>query len=88
MSGKQAKRARKEAQTVTAEDAERMYAQAWPAKLAQVQAELDAATREIGERHGVIIVSRATVLPAFLSGQAAPIAAKLPAAPSAPPQEV
>ena len=75
-------------QAVTAEDAERMYAQAWPGKLAQVKAALDAAAREIGERHGVVIAMQATLLPAFLSGQAAPIAAKLPGTPPAPPQEV
>ena len=75
-------------QAVTAEDAERMYAQAWPGKLQQVKAALDAAAREIGERHGVVIAMQATVLPAFLAGQAAPIAARLPAAPPAPPQEV
>jgi hypothetical protein len=75
-------------QAVTAEDAERMYAQAWPGKLQQVKADLDAAAREVGERHKVIIAIRAEILPAFLAGQAAPVAAKLPGTPPAPPQEV
>jgi hypothetical protein len=56
-----------EKQIVTAEDAERMYAQAWPAKRQRVAAEVDAALRAIGERHNVSIAVRVEILPAFLA---------------------
>ena len=57
-----------EKQVVTAEDIERMYAQAWPGKRQRVAAEVDKALREIGERHNVTIVARIDILPAFLAG--------------------
>jgi hypothetical protein len=65
-----------EKQMVTAEDAERMYAQAWPAKRQRVEAEVEAALRAIGERHNVSIAARVEILPAFLAG---PAQANLPA---------
>ena len=60
---------------VTAEDAERMYAQAWPAKQAQVMAEAEAALDVIGQKYGVTIRGQISVLPAFL---AQPAQATLP----------
>ena len=71
-------------QVVTAEDAERMYAQAWPTKEEQIRAEAEAVLKgaepileAIGQRHGVIIRAQTTIviLPAFLAG---PVQAKLP----------
>ena len=62
---KQTKQAGK--QVVTAEDAERMYAQAWPAKAARVRAELAGAVETIERTHGVVIGYQAQILPAFLA---------------------
>ena len=73
MSEKKDKQAEKP--VVTAEDAERMYAQAWPAKQAQVMAEAEAALDVIGQKYGVTIRGQISVLPAFL---AQPAQATLP----------
>ena len=69
------KKAKANRQVVTAEDAERMYAQAWPAKEKQVGDEVRAALEVIGQKHGVMIKAQLTILPAFLAG---PVQAKLP----------
>ena len=60
---------------VTAEDAERMYAQAWPAKQQAVTAEIRAALDAIGQKHGVTIQVQLSILPAFLAG---PVQGTLP----------
>jgi len=56
-----------EQQVVTAEDAERMYAQAWAPKVARVRAELTTAVETIEQTHGVKIGYQAQILPAFLA---------------------
>ena len=61
---------------VTAEDAERMYAQAWPAKQARVGAEIQAALEAIGQQHGVTIRAQLAILPAFLASE--PVRGQLP----------
>ncbi|HUW10817.1 MAG TPA: hypothetical protein VM537_13880 [Anaerolineae bacterium] len=69
MSEKKSKQDRKQAEkpVVTAEDAERMYAQAWAPKVARVRAELLAAVETIEQTHGVKIGYQAQILPAFLA---------------------
>ena len=52
---------------VTAEDAERMFAQAWPAKRQAVGREAQAALDAIGAKYGVTIQAQLAVLPAFLA---------------------
>lgn len=52
---------------VTAEDAERMYAQAWPAKQEAVSAEVQTALETIGDKYGVIIRYQVAILPTFLA---------------------
>ena len=52
---------------VTAEDAERMYAQAWPAKRQAVVREAQAALDAIGAKYGVTIQAQLAILPAFLA---------------------
>ena len=52
---------------VTAEDAERMYAQAWPAKRQAVGREARAALDAIGAKYGVTIQAQLAILPAFLA---------------------
>ena len=64
MSERKAKESR---QVVTADDAERMYAQAWGPKVARVHAELAAAVAQIEQQHGVAIGYQAQILPAFLA---------------------
>ena len=61
------KKKQTEQQVVTAEDAERMYAQAWAGKLQAVMAEAQTALDAIGEKHGVTIRANLSVLPAFLA---------------------
>jgi len=70
-----AKRKAAEKTVVTAEDAERMYAQAWPAKQQAVAQEAQMALEAIGQKHGVTIQGQLTILPAFLAG---PVQGKLP----------
>ena len=65
MSKKQTKES--EQQVVTAEDAERMFAQAWPAKRQAVGQEVQAALDAIGAKYGVTIQAQLAVLPAFLA---------------------
>ena len=69
MSEKKSKQARQQAeqQVVTAEDAERMFAQAWPEKQQRVMAESQAALDAIGAKHGVTIRGQISILPAFLA---------------------
>jgi len=52
---------------VTAEDAERIYADAWPAKQQAVAQEAQAALDAIGRKYGVTIRAQLAVLPAFLA---------------------
>ena len=77
MNEKKSKQDRKQAEApvVTAEDAERMYAQAWPAKQQAVTAEIRAAGEAIGQKYGVTIHMQLTILPAFLAG---PVQGNLP----------
>ena len=56
-----------EKQAITIEDAERMVADAWPAKYQAVLAAVDATLKEIGKRHNVEVVGRVDILPAFLA---------------------
>lgn len=55
---------------VTIEDAERVYAQAWPMKLKKVGEEVKAALGAIGQKHGVIIDAKINATPAFLTAKA------------------
>ena len=64
---KQKRTKQPEKQVVTAEDAERMFAQAWPAKRQAVGQEAQAALDAIGQKYGVTIQAQLAVLPAFLA---------------------
>jgi len=58
---------------VTAEDAERIVADAWPVKRAAVLNELNAAANSIAEKHGVHMAIREIgILPRWLAAAAPP----------------
>ena len=69
------KKPEQQTHAVTAEDAERMFAQAYPAKKQAVASEVQAALNEIGARHNVDILAQIDIR---WPRTAAPVVAKLP----------